>query len=198
MSETAPIRHSINRTHVELWKVRELAILEEIDKTGKERKPQYKYSCLSRYCNHCTVCLCSMTICAPLVIWDLIGCTCINCCRVYCKHGLWIDGVYHASQKADKDVHDELRESIATSVNIRMYDSAVISIIHEYIRFYNDKKESSPKKAEIARKELVKWAGIMYHVYPALLKIGEKTPMSDIIEIMNEYRVAVPSYQTMA
>jgi hypothetical protein len=198
MPEETPINHSINRTHVELWKIRELYILEQIDKTGKERKPEYKYPCLSRYCNYSLMCICSATLCAPLVLWDLIGCTCFNCCRIAYKHGAWIDAVYYANKKTNTDVHQELRETIATSVNIRMYSNEVIGIIYDYIKFYNNHKISSPYKAEIARKELVSWASLMYHACPPLLKINDSSSIDDIIEAIHEYRLmGAPTYQNM-
>lgn len=197
MTSRKPILNSVNRNQVEYWKLYELTILNEIERTGQKRGHQYKYSCPRRTCKNSCLCVCSATLCLPLFLWDVTCCTCQQCCGTSCKYGLWFKYTLDDAIDTNADMQTELRTTIAEAVNIKMYESDVFEVIHAYIRRYNLYKHSNPNLADIIRDELKTWIASMYMVYPRLLKIYQHTNMDEIIEIVNEYSRQRPPYQYM-
>jgi len=147
---------NVSKSIPEIWERHHIDMLNEVLNSGK-KQVKYKNSTASRIFGVCTITSCSMTCCAPCIIWDCM-CCCVSICmkKNPFKWGIGFDFVTNSC----KNTFEDTRTSVLDEIKLKhLNKDLVISVLKMYLEKYDEclasKTVDGARKANIIRVMIV-------------------------------------------
>ncbi len=124
----------VQSPYQEIWEKHYMDMLNEVLSSGK-KQIKYKHSTITRIFNVCAITSCSMTCCAPCIMWD-----CMCCCVSFCmkknpfKWGVGFDFISNSC----KDTFEDKRESVLNGIKLKhLTKDLVMKVLRIYLEKYD-------------------------------------------------------------